>query len=161
MPLENCERSSALARTCSNTSRARAAICGDGIAATGGAGSAFAAAGLAGAALVAAAGAAGTGEGAACATAASMAHDSARQRKSPPDAPEGSSSRRPRRALLRVRHLLRDDVAVEVLARHVAEGERGVLELRPFVVRLLRDLGGLVVPDVRRERRHGHQRLVE
>ena len=44
-------------------------------------------------------------------------------------------------------HPLRHHRGIELLARQVAERERGRLEREPLAVRLLRDLGGLVVAD--------------
>ncbi|CAM2158157.1 conserved hypothetical protein [Paraburkholderia tropica] len=68
---------------------------------------------------------------------------------------------RPRSALQVADHLAGLHPLVELLLGHVAERERGGLERRAFLVRLLGDLRGLVVADVRIERRHQHQRLVE
>src|SRR5262245_36256540 len=58
-------------------------------------------------------------------------------------------------------HRLGLDPAVEVFRLHVAEGERGLAQGSAFLVRLLRDLGGAVVADVRGKRRDQHQRALE
>ena len=46
---------------------------------------------------------------------------------------------------------------VELLGRQEPERDGGFLQGRPVLVRLLRDLRGVVVADVRIERRHEHQ----
>src|SRR5690348_12414590 len=58
-------------------------------------------------------------------------------------------------------HRFRLDPAVEVLRADVTESERRLAQRRSLPVRLLGDLGGTVVADVRRERRHEHQRALE
>src|SRR5262249_55596714 len=61
----------------------------------------------------------------------------------------------------RARHLRRADPGVELLRGDEAQRERGLAQREPIVVRLERDLGRLVVPDVRGERRHQHETRVE
>ena len=51
--------------------------------------------------------------------------------------------------------------AVEVRRAHVAQRERGLAQRGALAVRLLRDLGGAVVADVRRERGHQHERALD
>src|SRR6185295_14135897 len=51
--------------------------------------------------------------------------------------------------------------AIEVLRADVAERERRLAQGAAVVVRLLGDLGGTVITDVRRERRHQHERALE
>ena len=58
----------------------------------------------------------------------------------------------PAAGLSRPDHVLRSDPAVEVLLVHVAERAGGCAQRRAFLVRLLRNLRGAVVTDVRRER---------
>src|SRR5258706_15791084 len=85
---------------------------------------------------------------------------------SPTSSPRSTSSSRAGRrpsadnALLRLRphHLLRVDEPVEVLLLHVPERDRGLLQGRLLLVRLLRDLRRLVVADVAVWRRADHER---
>ena len=57
-------------------------------------------------------------------------------------------------------HVLWPDPLLELLLCEVAEIEGLLLQSRPVLVGRLGNLGRLVVPDVRVERRHQHQRLV-
>src|SRR5262245_39290067 len=61
----------------------------------------------------------------------------------------------------RLGHLLRVDPRVELVGGEHAEGEGGFLERRAVLVRLLGDLCGVVVADVRIERGHEHQAAIE
>src|SRR5215472_19008696 len=58
-------------------------------------------------------------------------------------------------------HLLRPHPLLELLLRDVAERDGRLLEGGAFAMRLLRDRGGLVVADVRIERRDEHQRALK
>src|SRR5262245_45011242 len=61
----------------------------------------------------------------------------------------------------RVDHRFRPDPGVELLCGHEAESERCFAQGQILVVRLQRDLCGLLVADVRVERRHQHERVAE
>src|SRR5471032_495004 len=56
-----------------------------------------------------------------------------------------------------MRHIGRDDEAIEIGFVHVTQFERRLLEILVLVVGFFRDLRGLVVADVGSERRHQHQ----
>src|SRR3712207_7834270 len=58
-------------------------------------------------------------------------------------------------------HLLGLDVLVELLGREQAELDGRLLERDAPLVRVLGDPGGVVVADVRVERRHQHERRSE
>lgn len=58
-------------------------------------------------------------------------------------------------------HVLGAYPLVEVLSGDVAEAQRLFLERRAVAVRCIGDLSGLVVADVRIQRRHEHQGLIE
>ena len=58
-------------------------------------------------------------------------------------------------------HVLGAHPLVEVLSGDVAETQRLFLERRAVAVRGVGDLSGLVVADVRIQRRHEHQGLIE
>ena len=61
-----------------------------------------------------------------------------------------------RATLFRVGHLAGNDKFVELFGGDVTELERGLFEGCAVVVRLFRDLGGLVVTDLRRKRGNRH-----
>lgn len=61
---------------------------------------------------------------------------------------------------LRSQHVLRADPLVELLLVQVAQLQGGLLQRRALLVGRLGNLGRLVVPNVRVQRRHQHQRLV-
>src|ERR671919_2909426 len=58
-------------------------------------------------------------------------------------------------------HLLRPNPLIELLRRHQPELEGGFPQSLVLLVRLLGDLRGIVVADVRIERRHQHQRSLQ
>src|SRR4051812_38682120 len=62
------------------------------------------------------------------------------------------------RISLRAGHVLGTHELIEAGGGQVAEGERGFAQGRAVVVGLLGDLGGLVVPDLGRERGDEHER---
>src|SRR5205814_5300557 len=64
-----------------------------------------------------------------------------------PDLIPATSARRSVRRVLD--HVLRPDGLVEFGLGQIAQGKRGLFQGRPLTVRLLRDLGGLVVADRR------------
>src|SRR2546423_1255394 len=61
----------------------------------------------------------------------------------------------------RVCHLFGTDVLVELLAGEEAEFDCGLAQADALAVRVLGDLGGVVVADVGVERRDEHERVVE
>src|SRR5256714_11848314 len=63
--------------------------------------------------------------------------------------------------LLRVRHLFGTDVLVELLAGEEAEFDCGLAQRDALTVRVLGDLGGVVVADVWVERGDEHERVVQ
>ena len=64
-------------------------------------------------------------------------------------------------AVLQPRHRLRLDQPVELRLRHVSELQRRVPQRQVVMLRVVGDLGRLVVADRRREGRHQHQRAAD
>src|ERR1700724_2858737 len=71
------------------------------------------------------------------------------------------SERRPLKARRVTDHQRWDETPVEVFGRDVAERQRRRAQGGALVVGLVRDLGGLVIPDDRRQRGDQHQRPVD
>src|ERR1043165_7822913 len=61
----------------------------------------------------------------------------------------------------RMRHLFRLDVFVKLLARQEAQLNRRLAQADPLFVRVLGDLGGVVVADVRVQSGDEHKRLAQ
>src|SRR6185437_5038540 len=62
---------------------------------------------------------------------------------------------------IRSKHRLRIDPAVEIFWFHIAERRGGLLQGLAMCQCAFRDLRRLVVADMRRQRRHQHQRAVK
>src|SRR6185312_1186748 len=61
----------------------------------------------------------------------------------------------------RAEHRFGTDPAGEILGADIAERLGRLLQRRPLLMRRLGDLGGLVVANMRAQRRHQHQRLAK